>query len=42
MARQFRQLAIFEVRDGRVFLISALEDPEPDEVVGQWAELLSD
>jgi hypothetical protein len=39
LARQFRQEAIFEVRDDRVFLISALVSPEPDEEVGLWSEL---
>lgn len=41
LARQSEQLAIFEVSDGKVILIAALDDPEPDEVIGLWSDLLS-
>lgn len=39
LAHRFRQQAIFEVGDGQVTLISALEEPDPDEVVGNWRHL---
>lgn len=40
LARDFRQQAVFEIRQGRVFLISALPSPEPDEELGKWEELV--
>lgn len=42
LARKFDQHAIFEVRGGRVFLVSKIEGNEPDVEVGRWDELLSD
>lgn len=39
LARQFRQDALFEVKSNRVFLVSALVDPVPDEDIGKWTEL---
>jgi hypothetical protein len=41
LARQFRQDAVFEIREGKVTLISALPSAEPDEFVGLWRDLLS-
>ena len=40
LARQFCQDAFFEVREGRVILISALPSAEADEEVGLWSALL--
>lgn len=40
LARQFCQDALFEVREGRVILISALLSAEADEEVGLWSALL--
>ena len=40
LARQFRQDAVFEIREGNVILISALTSAEPDEFVGLWRDLL--
>jgi len=40
IAREFDQQAIFEVREGKVFLISALPSPEADEELGKWEELV--
>ncbi len=40
LARQFRQDAFFEVREGKVILISALPSAEPDECLGLWSALL--
>ena len=40
LARLFRQLAIFEVRDGRVFLIGARFETSAEEEVGRWDDLL--
>lgn len=41
LARQFRQDAFFEIREGKVILISAIPLAEPDEFVGLWRDLLS-
>jgi hypothetical protein len=40
LAMQFCQDAFFEVREGRVILISALPSAEADEEVGLWSALL--
>lgn len=40
LARRFRQLAIFEVRNGRVSLISASGETSAEEDVGLWEDLL--
>lgn len=40
LARRFRQLAIFEIRAGRVFLISADDENSEGEEVGRWEDLL--
>ncbi len=42
LAKRFCQDGIFEVRDGDVILISCLPDPEPDEKIGLWKNLLMD
>lgn len=39
LARHFRQEALFEVRDGRVLLVSTHPQAEPDEDIGPWAVL---
>ncbi|MDF1741044.1 MAG: DUF3293 domain-containing protein [Verrucomicrobiales bacterium] len=39
LARQFCQEALFEVIDNRVILVSALDDPGPDEDTGTWSAL---
>ncbi|MEQ1842459.1 MAG: DUF3293 domain-containing protein [Verrucomicrobiales bacterium] len=40
LARQFCQDAVFEVRHGKVILISALPSAEPDVVIGEWSDRL--
>lgn len=40
LARQFRQVAIFEVRDGTVFLHSTRSSGLEQEVIGKWSELV--
>lgn len=40
LAKQFHQDAVFEVRNGQVFLISALPSAESDEWIGDWAKRL--
>lgn len=39
LAREFRQDAVFEIKNNRVHLISALPSPGPDEDIGMWSEL---
>ena len=39
LAQSFRQDAVFEIRGDRVFLISALSNPGPDEQIGSWKDL---
>ena len=41
LARRFRQDAVFEIREGQVILISALESPTPDEAIGAWGDLVT-
>ena len=40
LARQFRQDAVFEVREGKVFLVSATNTVAIVEEIGLWSELL--
>lgn len=39
LARHFRQEAVYEIREGRVFLVSALDPPGLDEDIGPWVVL---
>ncbi|MFK5923388.1 MAG: DUF3293 domain-containing protein [Verrucomicrobiota bacterium] len=40
LARKFRQDAIFEVREGKVFLVSAKDPTELIKKIGLWVELM--
>ena len=39
LARQFCQDALFEIKNEKVILISAMKDPVPDEEIGNWTDL---
>lgn len=40
LAKEFSQDAVYEVREGRVFLVSALTVAAVDEEIGMWVDLL--